>query len=68
MNRDDVELATPHCFRRVMIRKGQHGTHHTCYRRMRYRAENTWVCSCGNEEAGELVVARKAAAAMTVAA
>lgn len=59
MTREDIEYATPRCWRRIIERTGQHGVHRTCFQPMRYRAgDNTWVCTCGNEDSGLLVAAR----------
>jgi hypothetical protein len=52
--------ASPLCFARTMLRKGQHGRHFTCYRPLRYLApSNEWHCgACGVLIAGEVVAAR----------
>lgn len=60
--REDIEVATPLCHRRLMQRSGQHGVHFTCYQPMRYVAgRNAWRCDCGAEESGELIAARQRA-------
>jgi len=60
MTREDIEYATPRCWRHIIDRQGQHGVHHTCFQPMRYRAaDNTWECrACGNEDSGLLIAAR----------
>jgi hypothetical protein len=58
-----LQYAVPLCFRRRMVRRGQHGWHFTCYRPLHYDAPtNLWCClACGSLVSGEHIVARTVA-------
>lgn len=64
--REDIELATPRCWKRRLEHDGQHGV--TCYTPMRYSGlHNWWRCPvCGGIVDGGEVAARRSATAVTV--
>jgi hypothetical protein len=61
-----LHYATPLCFARRMLRRGQHGWHFHCYQPLRYdMAANLWWCvACGSSIAGALVAARRVSTAL----
>jgi hypothetical protein len=63
----EIEVATPRCHQRRMIRNGPHGRHFTCYQAMRYVAVgNQWRCpECGTYTPAAAAVARLSAFHMT---